>query len=158
MMPRMLRPLLFALALSAGALACVGAPRPRVDVVGVSRAPARVAAPLGLVVEIHNPMPHALVLSGFDYRFHAENWFRASGSLPLAREVPAYSTAVVEIPVRGTLVAPAASGAGVRYQLDGNLRAVEGAALVNWGVSARGRVSPDAGGQVVIRAPAAARR
>lgn len=127
-------------------LAC-GHAQPRVKVLGLSPVKSSgVTTAIVVVVDIHNPTGTQLRLSGLDYRFQADPWFEASGTVVLRRALPAGASATVEIPVpvKDTVFRGSTLAQGVRYRLKGRLRAYEGPVEVTYRVDTSGEVAPEA--------------
>jgi len=129
------------------AAACT--PRPQAKLVAVSGAHAvDHTTTVMVLVEIHNPTDEMLMLSGLDYEVKADGWFTARGSYGLARFLVPGDTSIIEVPLPVknfdlALGAPAAAFEGVKFHLDGRLRALrpKGGEL-EWKVTQDGALSP----------------
>lgn len=132
------------------ALAAVGCASqgPKVQVLGVQSTVVAASQPSQLLVfvEVVNPGSRPLELSRLEYRVSAESWFRGQGQVPVSREVPAGSSAVIEIPVP-VKSGGAASAQGVAYRLEGRLFAVEDQVERSWDVEVDGKLGAPLAGQ-----------
>ena len=86
------RSLVYALLLFA---ACHDGKSPELRVLGVQEAPRHEV----VFVEVTNPASHVMRLTKLEYKFAADGATVSEGAVDLAREVPAGSTAVVEVPL-----------------------------------------------------------
>ena len=121
---------------------------PKVQVLGVQSTVMASSQPSQLLVfvEVVNPGSRPIELSRLEYRVSAESWFRGQGQVPVSRQVPAGSSAVIEIPVP-VKSGGAASAEGVAYRLEGRLFAVEDHVERSWDVEVDGKLGAPLSGQ-----------
>lgn len=89
--------LAFALALGMSVTACTGAQSPSVRVLGVHETTRHEV----VFVQVTNPAGKPMRLTRLDYVFASSGGTFAEGAVPLARELPANSAVVVEVPLIG---------------------------------------------------------
>lgn len=88
----------FALVVGIGVTACTGAQTPSVRVLGVHEAQRREV----VFVQVTNPASKPMRLTRLDYVFASSQGTTLSeGAVPLARELPANSAVVLEVPLSG---------------------------------------------------------
>jgi len=106
-----MRRLSLLLALGLAASACHSARSPELTVLGVREAPRHEV----VFLQVTNPASRPMRLTKLEYTFAAQGTQVSSGEVPIARDLPAGSAVVVEVPLesdapgpmtlRGTLVA-----------------------------------------------------
>jgi LEA14-like dessication related protein len=138
---------LIVLALAALATGCT--PRPQARLVAVDGARfVHSTTTVMVLVEIENPTADTLMLSGFDYEVEAKDWFTARGSYALSRYLAPGDVAYVSVPLPVknfdmALGAPEAALRGVRFRLEGKLRALRPAGGETiWDVQQEGALAP----------------
>lgn len=120
-----------ALVVGTALTACTGAQNPSVRVLGVQEA----ARHEVVFVQVTNPASKPMRLTRLDYVFAAQGTTVAEGAVPLARELPANSAVVVEVPLIGD--PPAGS-----LTLKGKLTAQVDAIVKSYSVSAKIEPAP----------------
>jgi hypothetical protein len=113
----MLRAVFVTLALAFAATACTPAKAPELRVLGIQQAKRQEV----VFVQVTNPASHPMHLTKLEYTFASAGATLDSGEMPLAREVPAGSAVVVEVP----LVAEAQGNLTLRGRLTAELDEIE---------------------------------
>lgn len=117
------------------AFGCASAPRPGVNVLGVSRAQMAADGPdETMLVEVTNPTGHTLTLAGFIYRFMLRDAEVGRGEVPLQRGIPAGQTAVIALPMPSGVSAAEVPA----LVIEGRLMTSEGYAQGGWNVRTGG--------------------
>ena len=140
---------ILALALASLATGTGCTPRPQARLVAVDDARfVQSTTTVMVLVEIDNPTGQTLLLSGLDYQVDAHDFFLARGSYALSRALPPGDVAYLEVPLPVknfdmALGAPQAALRGVRFRLEGQLRALgpNGSEIV-WDVAQDGELAP----------------
>lgn len=86
-----------ALVVGIAVTACTGAQTPSVRVLGVHEAQRREV----VFVQVTNPASKPMRLTRLDYVFASSQGTVSEGAVPLARELPANSAVVLEVPLSG---------------------------------------------------------
>ncbi len=138
-----------AAALAALAVVSTGCtPQPQARLVAVSGARfVESTTTVMVLVEIANPTDQTLMLSGLDYTVEAKDWFTARGSYSLSRFLTPGDIAYIEVPLPVknfdmALGAPGAALSGVKFKLDGKLRAISKGGEIAWDVHQEGALAP----------------
>lgn len=87
----------FALVIGIAVTACTGAQSPSVRVLGVQE----IRRHEVVFVQVTNPAGKPMRLTRLDYVFASQGGTVSEGAVPLARELPANSAVVVEVPLLG---------------------------------------------------------
>jgi LEA14-like dessication related protein len=113
--------------------ACTGAQTPSVRVLGVHEASRQQEV---VFVQVTNPASKPMRLTRLDYVFASHGETFSEGALPLARELPANSAVVVEVPLIGD--APT----GETITLKGKLTATVDEIVKSFSVTAKIEAEP----------------
>lgn len=89
--------LVVALVIGIAITACTGAKSPSLRVLGVHEASRHEV----VFVQVTNPASKPMRLTRLDYVFASQGQTFSEGAVPLARELPANSAVVVEVPLMG---------------------------------------------------------
>jgi LEA14-like dessication related protein len=111
---------------------CTGAQNPSVRVLGVQEASRHEV----VFVQVTNPAGKPMRLTRLDYVFAAQGTTVSEGAVPLARELPANSAVIVEVPLIGD--APS----GESLTLKGKLTARVDEIVKSYSVSAKIETPP----------------
>jgi LEA14-like dessication related protein len=115
--------------------ACTGAQTPSVRVLGVQN-PGSTSRHEVVFVQVTNPASKPMRLTRLDYVFAAQGQTVSEGAVPLARELPANSAVVVEVPLIGD------ARQGEALTLKGKLTATVDQIVKSFSVSAKIEAEP----------------
>ncbi len=131
-MSRLAAALALALVVGIAVTGCPAAQTPSVRVLGVQEAPRREV----VFVQVTNPANKPMRLTRLDYVFASQGQTFSEGAVPLARELPANSAVVVEVP----LLVDAPEGETI--ELTGKLTATVDEIVKSFSVSAKIEADP----------------
>jgi hypothetical protein len=134
MSSRLLHRFVLGLGLAVGLLAtgCHTSTGPQFRVLGVDRAMSKQM----VFVQVTNPAGRAMRLTHLAYTFAAAGTTVAQGELPLARDLPAGSAIVVEVPIQRGTTGPLSLEGELTAQLDEIIRIFPISAIVEAAASA----------------------